>query len=255
MSIARTDVPSFHRGLEDDQGPLRSAGGGARRVIDLTARTNPSANPPETLANGDRVNLRFTDWIWHIKGSLALAPEQSSDEAFRRLDPLLRQTGTTPRNGTTNLPDLQQEGSGGAGQDGPFSIAVSCRSEEGSAGPVLHYRLASRTLLFCFLAPLLFLSFAGLTVAVGKFETPSTEKSKKKDDKKDKVQPQIAIEKFLGAPGPDKPKKDKKKEDDKKPKPTTAYVFAAIFAALYIVGRILEDRLIKSLFRKKLADS
>jgi hypothetical protein len=54
---------------------------------------------------------------------------------------------------------------------------------------------------------------------------------------------------------PEKPKKDGKKsdEDDKKPSPTAAYVFAAIFATLYVVGRILEDRLAKSLFRKKLA--
>jgi len=59
----------------------------------------------------------------------------------------------------------------------------------------------------------------------------------------------------LGSPAPEKPKKDgtdKSKEDDKKPSPTSAYVFAAIFAALYVVGRILEARLVKGLFRKSL---
>jgi hypothetical protein len=61
------------------------------------------------------------------------------------------------------------------------------------------------------------------------------------------------IDKALGAPEPDPPKKKgKKDEDDKKPSPTPGYVFAGIFAALYAVGRILEDRRIKALFRKSL---
>jgi hypothetical protein len=62
------------------------------------------------------------------------------------------------------------------------------------------------------------------------------------------------IDKALGAPAPDKPKKDGDKAEgrNKKPSATTAYVFAAIFATLYVAGRILEDRLIKRLFRKKL---
>ena len=41
------------------------------------------------------MNLRIIDWIWHIRGSVALAPEQSSDDAFDRLAPLFRQTGTS----------------------------------------------------------------------------------------------------------------------------------------------------------------
>ena len=36
-------------------------------------------------------------------------------------------------------------------------------------------------------------------------------------------------------------------------RPTAAYVFAALFALLYVVGRVLESRLIKSLFKKGLA--
>ena len=43
-----------------------------------------------SLETGGRVNLRFIDWIWHIRGSVPLAPGQSSDEAFDRLDPLFR---------------------------------------------------------------------------------------------------------------------------------------------------------------------
>ena len=30
------------------------------------------------------------------------------------------------------------------------------------------------------------------------------------------------------------------------------YVFAEIFAGLYVIGRIMEDRLVKALFRKHL---
>jgi hypothetical protein len=64
------------------------------------------------------------------------------------------------------------------------------------------------------------------------------------------------IDKALGAPAPEKPKKDGKGEDeDKKPSPTPAYVFAALFATLYVVGRILEDRWIKALFKKSLLGS
>jgi hypothetical protein len=66
------------------------------------------------------------------------------------------------------------------------------------------------------------------------------------------------IDKALGAPAPEKPKKkdaDKERGDDDKPTPTPAYVFAAIFATLYVVGRILEDRLVRTLFRKRLLGS
>ena len=107
------------------------------------------------------------------------------------------------------------------------------RIENGMAGAVLHYHLISRALLLCFLAL-----------------------------------PQNSIDKFLGAPAPEQPKdaKDKKdakdakggkdKEDDtKKPSPTPAYVFAGIFAALYLVGRVLEDKLVQRLFRKRLLGS
>jgi hypothetical protein len=96
-----------------------------------------------------------------------------------------------------------------------------------------------------------------LTVFLGKFEKPpieATDKSKK-PDKADEVKPLNPIDVALGAPAPEKPKKDKDKAKgkDKKNSPTPAYVFAAIFAALYIVGRILEPWLIRSEFRKRLS--
>jgi hypothetical protein len=208
----------------------------------------------KSLSTGDHVNLRFIDWIWHVKGSLALAPGQSSDEAFDRLDPLFRQAGTSHERTEDTLTFRKKDQ---AAQDkmSVFDGGV-LRIENGVAGAVLRYRLTSRALLACFLAPLLFLGFAQLTIVAGKFQKPSTEAADKKKDKKDVELPQNWIDKALGAPAPEKPKKDgKDKDKDKKPSPTPAYVFAAIFATLYVVGRILEDRLIRTLFKKRLLGS
>lgn len=194
------------------------------------------------------MSSRFIDWIWNIRGSLALAPGQSSDEVFSRLDPLFRQTGTSHERTNDTLTFRKKDQ---AAQDkmSIFDGGV-LRIQEGVGGPVLRYHLTSRTLLLCFLAPLLFLSFAGLTVAVGNLAKPSAEA--KKPEKKDVALPQNPIDKALGAPAPEKPKKPGKAEDDKKPSPTAAYVFAAIFAALYVAGRILEDRLVKARFKKRM---
>jgi hypothetical protein len=119
--------------------------------------------------------------------------------------------------------------------------------------------MTSKALLYCFLAPLLFLAIAAATIGIGKLEAaPDEAKDAKKEEKKEMEVRMNPIDKFLGAPAPenkdDKAKKAKEKEEekDKGPDPTPAYAFAGIFAAVYLVGRILEDRLIKSLFRKKL---
>jgi hypothetical protein len=200
------------------------------------------------------VNLRFIDWIWHIRGSLALAPGQSGNQAFDRLDSLFRQTGTSHERTSDTLTFRKKDQ---AAQDkmSVFDGGV-LRIERGAAGAVLRYHLTSRALLFCFLAPLLFLGIAQLTIVVVKHQKPSTDAAKSK--KKDAQVPMNPIDKALGAPAPEKPKKDgadKAEGKNKKPSPTPAYVFAAIFAALYVVGRILEDRLIKALFKKSLLGS
>lgn len=201
---------------------------------------------------------RFIDWIWHVRGSLALAPEQSSDDAFDKLAPLFRQTGTSHERTNDTLTFRKKDQ---AAQDkmSVFDGGV-LQIEKGAAGSVLRYQLTSRVLLFCFLAPLLFLGFAQLTVAIGELEKTSIEAAgkSKKPEKKDAALPQNPIDKVLGAPAPEKPKKEdagKSKEDDSKPSPTAAYVFAVLFAALYVVGRIFEDRLIKALFKKSLLGS
>lgn len=215
------------------------------------------------------MNLRFIDWIWHVRGSLPLAPEQPSDEVFSRLDPLFHQTGTS-HDLTADTLTFRKKNQAAQDKMSIFDSGV-LRIERGVAGPVLRYHMTSRALLFCFLAPLLFLGFAQLTIFIGNHQKASTEAAgksgkaeaaKKEAEKKaaaKKAQvPMHPLDKALGAPEPEKPDKkdaDKKDEDDKKPSPTPAYVFAAIFATLYLVGRILEDRLVKTLFRKRLLGS
>lgn len=135
------------------------------------------------LQRGDDVTARFLEWIWHIKGSLALTPDQSADEALAKLGPLFNQSGTSyERRGDTLTFSKKDQ----AAQDkmSIFDGGV-LRIEREPDGPVLRYHLTSRALLFCFLAPLLFLSFAGLTIAAGKFTSPPAEATSKKDDKKD----------------------------------------------------------------------
>ncbi len=198
------------------------------------------------------MNLRFIDWIWHVRGSLALAPGQSSDAAFDRLDPLFRQTGTSHQRTNDTLVFSKKDQ---AAQDkmSVFDGGV-LRIDKGAAGAVLRYDLISRALLFCFLAPFLFLAIAQFTVVIAKYDKPPHEAAKKHTA----AMPMNAIDKALGAPAPDKSKKDDDEEGGgkkgKKLSPTPAYVFAGIFATLYVVGRILEDWLIKRLFRKSLTE-
>lgn len=210
--------------------------------------------------------MRLTSWIWHVCGEVPLPPGLSADEAFTRLDPLFAHAGTThARMGDmiklTKRDQLAQD---------PLSIVDSgtMQIEPGEQGPVLRYHLVSRALLYCFLAPLLFLAVAQLTVFLGTLDKPTPEevaKEKARKDKDRKAEIKLnPIDKFLGAPTPEKPKddkngpKEKKKDDDGENEgfsPTTAYVFAGIFAALWMLGRLLEPWLIRRLFQRTLARS
>jgi hypothetical protein len=198
----------------------------------------------------NRVSLRFIDWIWHVRGSLTLSPGQSTDRAFDRLDTLFRQTGTSHQRTNDTLSFTKK---GQAAQD-RMSVfdGGALRIERGVSGCVLYYHLTSRALLFCFLAPLLFLSIAQVTTTLNKFDKPAHQAAKK-----NAVVRMNFIDKALGAPAPDTSlKKDLgAAQEAKKPSPTPAYVFAGIFAALYVIGRILEDRLVKALFRKRLLEA
>jgi hypothetical protein len=201
------------------------------------------------------VNLGYIDWIWRVRGSVALAPGQSIEQAFDRLDPLFQEAGTSHER-TANTLTFSKKDQAAQDKMSVFDGGV-LQIETGEAGSFLRYQLTSRILLFCFLAPLLFLGISQLTVAVGKHEKPPIEKPEKA--KKASDVPMNAFDKALGAPVAEK--KDKKaeakdKEEKRKRKysPTPAYVFAGIFAVLYAIGRILEAALIKAQFRKRLLE-
>jgi hypothetical protein len=206
------------------------------------------------------VNLRFIDWIWQVRGSLPLAPAQSGHDAFDRLDPLFGQPGTSHERTIDRLIFTKKNQ---AAQDkmSIFDGGV-LQIEKAAGGTVLRYRLTSRALLFCFLAPLLFLGIAQLTLFTATLEKPKSDAAKAAEAKKtaaakEAPPPMNPIDKALGAPAPEKPGKkaaDEARGRDKKPTATPAYVFAALFATLYVVGRILEDWLIRRLFRKRLQE-
>jgi len=195
------------------------------------------------------VTLRIFDPIWHISGSVPVAADLSNDAVFDRLDPLFLEEGTTHERGCDTLTFTKIDP---AAQDkmSVFDHGV-LKLERGPGGSELHYRMASKILLFVFLAPLLFLAFAQINIVAGNYQAASKETAeKKKPEKKDLALPQHPIDKMLGSPAPEKPKKKK----DKKATPTTGYVFAGIFAVLYVVGRILEGKLVRSLFLRSLRD-
>lgn len=202
------------------------------------------------------MDLRYIDWIWQVRGSVALPAGQSSDEAFARLGPLFDQPGTSHQR-AGNRVTFEKKDPAAQDKMSVFHNGV-LEIDAATTGPVLRYWLNSRTLLFCFVLPLFFLGVAQLTIQLSKYEKAPAEDAK---DKK-KVERQMhPIDKFLGAPEPEKKdrkkpatkaEKEKEAADKKKLKPTPSYVFAGIFAVLYIVGRFLEAWLVNGLFRKRL---
>ncbi|MBW8742827.1 MAG: hypothetical protein JF628_00500 [Sphingomonas sp.] len=206
--------------------------------------------------------MRLINWIWHVRGSLELAPGQSGNDAFDKLAPLFDETGTSHER-TSDTLTFSKKDQPAQDKMSVFDSGV-LRIEKGAAGSLLQYHLVSRALLFCFLLVPLFLGIAQLTILVGKSQKPATEAAagkaadaSKKPAEKAVVPKLNPIDKFLGAPAPEAPKKGEEKLSRRggKPSPTSAYVFASFFAILYVVGRILEAWLVKRLFRRRLAGS
>lgn len=202
--------------------------------------------------------MRLIDWIWTVRGELPLPAGQGADETFARLEPFFREPGTSFDRAAGTLSFTKKDP---IAQD-RMSIydAGELRVEDRPDGGILRYWMTSRSLLFCFLAPLLFIAFGQVIVGVGMLVGPETEQAeKKKKEQKEKVRELHWIDQMLGAPAPEKPKKDdkdEKKEEGQKNRysPTSAYVFAGLFALLYIIGRILEDRLIRRRFLRSLTE-
>ncbi len=202
-------------------------------------------------------HVPFIDRIWRTRDSVQVAERLNADEAFARLDPLLQTSGTQY---IVEGDTLTYSKENPAAQDrlATFTSGTLLLSEQ-EGGARLSYDLGSTALLLCFLAPLLFVGFGQLAVGLSTLEGPQTEDARKagKKDKDEDAEVQLHwIDQMIGAPAPEQPddKKKKEKEKEKEPKhsPTPAYVLAGIFAALYVVGRILEPWLIKRTFRNAL---
>ncbi|UYV15358.1 hypothetical protein [Porphyrobacter sp. ULC335] len=204
-----------------------------------------------------RLKLPYIDLIWRVRGEVPLDPKLTPAETFARLEPLLRTPGTT----------LSADGNTLAyTKDNPNpqdKLATFTRGrmwiEPAGAGAVLRFDLFSHALLMCFLAPLLFLGFAQLAVALNAWEASgpeAAEKAEKKDEKPKPVKKLNPVDEFLGAPAPEDPnkkKKDEKKEDEGRHSPDQGYFMAGLFALIYLVGRWLEPWLVRRRLRAALA--
>lgn len=200
------------------------------------------------------MNLRYIDWIWRVKGSLPLQPSQSATQAFGKLESLFEEKNTTYRIDGDTLTFTKKN------QLPQDKMSIFDNGSLRVSGGVLRYDMMSRALLACFLAPLLFFALGRIGVAVDEWRNPpevvkaKAEAAKKRSRVKADEVPMNPVDKFLGAPQPDKKKGgDQIGKRNRKPSMTTAYVIMGVFFALWIGGRILEHRLIHLRFRKRLA--
>jgi hypothetical protein len=199
------------------------------------------------------LSLPFIDNIWRVRGEVPIDPSLTPDEAFARIDPLLRTPGTT----------LVAEGGvlvyskhNPAAQD---KLATFTRGrmwiERAGAGAVLRFDLFSHALLLCFLTPLLFLGFAQLAITINEWEAAGPDAAEKKDEKPKPVKKLNPVDEFLGAPAPEDPNKKKKdeKKDEGRHSPDQGYFLAGLFAVIYLIGRWLEPWLVRRRLRAALA--
>lgn len=211
-----------------------------------------------------KIDLPFIDRIWRVRSSLALSDPMSPAEAFEKLDPLFNVEGTEH---LVEGNRLFYKKDNPAAQDRMATFTKgTLEVVQSESGGQLKYDLSSPALFFTFLAPLLFFGFAQLAVFLNDLEKPAIEETAEaeEEDKEDEEKVELHwIDTMLGAPAPKQPGDDESSEEgrgedeEEKDKdehsPTPAYVLAALFAAIYAVGRVLEPWLIKSTFRKALS--
>lgn len=200
------------------------------------------------------MKLSWIDWIWRVKGKLPIQSARTPAQVFSRFEPLLEEKNTTYRVDGETLTFTKKN------QLPQDKLAVFDSGTLRVVGGELHYNLLSRALLACFLAPLFFFALGHIGVAMDKWRNPpevvkaKAEAAKKRSRIKAEDVPMNPIDKFLGAPQPDKKKKGEEiGKRNRKPSMKTAYAFMAIFFVFWIAGRILEDRLVRSRLRKSLA--
>lgn len=210
------------------------------------------------------INLPFFDAIWRARGAMVIDEEMAPATAFERLDPMFQLHGTKYKvDGDT----LTYTKDNPTPQDKLATFTRgSLKVERQSGQTAVSYDVRSHALLYCFLAPLLFLGFAGLALGLNAIDPPDpkgkdeTEESAEADEEPQQLH---WIDQMLGAPAPDKPEEKDSEEgaeesdkDEVKPKhsPTSAYVLAGIFFLIYCVGRFLEPLLLRRTLRRALTD-
>lgn len=207
------------------------------------------------------LKVPYIDRIWTTRGHVELDPPLGPAETFARLDPLLTAAGTEYRiDGDT----LEYSKENPAAQDRLATFTKgTLQVVEDHRGARLNYRLTSPALLMVFLAPLLFLAFAQATIVIVELERPTAEekaeaerKKKEKEKEAEEPKPLNVVDQMLGAPAPEtleekkQREKAEKKDEDARHSPRPAFVFAGMFAALYLFGRWFEPFLIRRRFRK-----
>lgn len=203
------------------------------------------------LPKASPMKLPIIDRIWRVRGTIAIDPALGTDEAFARLDPLVRTANTAVQiEGNT----LTYAKDNPAAQD---KLAAFTRGtltlERVGAGAVLRFDLFSHALLMAFLAPLLFLGFAQLANVINSWEKTGAQASEAEEPSRP-VKALHPVDQFLGAPAPDDPNKAKDKEKDEgRHSPDEGYFMAGLFAAIYLVGRWLEPWLARRRFRAALS--
>lgn len=201
-------------------------------------------------------NLRYIDRIWRARGEVLIDEALSAEEAFTRLDPLFQTPGTTYAVEGATLAYAKHNP---AAQDklATFTSGTLRLEPQAGGGVRLRFHVASRALLLCFLAPLLFLGFAQAMVTVNAWEKAAeAAQSAKSEGHKDKPKaaPQLhPLDQWLGAPAPEDPaKKKNEKQNKEKFNPTAAYVLAGLFFVIWMVGRVLEPWLLRRTLRAAL---
>ncbi|MGB3469376.1 MAG: hypothetical protein WBA51_00970 [Erythrobacter sp.] len=205
------------------------------------------------------INLPFIDAIWRARGALVVDEEMTPAKAFERLDPMFQLHGTRYAVDGDTLTYTKENPTP---QDRLATFTRGSLKVEAQQGRIrVSYDVRSHALLYCFLAPLLFLSFAGLALGLNVIDPPKekdeTEESAEADEEPARLH---WIDQMLGAPEPDNPdEKDDKEESDEdevepRHSPTSAYVLAGIFFLIYCVGRFLEPFLLRRTLRRALTD-
>ena len=207
------------------------------------------------------MNLPFIDWAWRTRGAIAIDPPLTTEETFARLKPLVDEDSTQCDYGDNTLTYVKGNP---AAQDrlATFSRGVFTVEQQGGLTRLL-YDVKSNALALVLLAPLFFVGFAQIAVAINHWEDRKAEAVEAKDEKagdeeEKEPAPHHWIDEALGAPAPEtleqkKARMEKEGEKKKEKLPTTpSYVLAGLFVALYLLGRFLEPYLFRRTLRRAL---